>query len=423
MTAWWGTRPEGTRVSVGVKVTAAEGNTPGGVLEGVKVLDLSQDIAGSFCARLLADYGAEVIKLEPPGGATLRSMGPFYKDDPHPEKSLFFFILNLNKLGVTLNIETDDGKRIFRELARDADVVVESYKPGYLAALGLGYERLEELNPRLVTTSITPFGQVGPYSQYEGEEIVSYAMGAIMSISGTRDREPLKHGGFQAQYEGGLSGAAATSMALFLQERTGEGQHLDISITECVSSTMIANQTLYSFIGGIQTRRVPEGSLFGHPMPCKDGWVISQPGGGASWADMARFYDKPEMLEPRFSSQAQRAEYGGDLDDIILDAIKDRGKWELFKVASEMRILFGLVQTPEELARCPQLEARGFYREVDHPVMGRLKVPAVLFNLSLTPYQQTRSAPLLGQHNVEVYCGRLGYSLEDLVRMRQLDII
>ena len=166
-----------------------------GLLGDVRVLDLSQDIAGSFCARLLADYGAEVLKVEPPGGAVLRRMGPFYKDDPHPEKSLPFLVLNLNKLGVTLNIESEGGKRIFKELARDTDVIVETYKPGYMASMGLAHDQLEKLNPGLVLTSITPFGQYGPYSRYEGEEIVSYAMGAIMSISGTRDRAPLKHGG------------------------------------------------------------------------------------------------------------------------------------------------------------------------------------------------------------------------------------
>ena len=155
-----------------------------GALEGVRVLDFSGDIAGSFCARLLADYGAEVLKVEPPGGADLRRMGPFFKDDPHPEKSLLFFTLNLNKRGVTLDIEQESGRNILRRLVGQADVVVETFKPGYLSSLGLGYGHLEGLNPGVVLTSITPFGQTGPYSRYEGEEIVSYAMGAIMSISG-----------------------------------------------------------------------------------------------------------------------------------------------------------------------------------------------------------------------------------------------
>ena len=394
-----------------------------GALMGVRVLDLSQDIAGSFCARLLADYGAEVTKVEPPEGAALRRMGPFFEDDPDPEKSLPFFVLNLNKLGATLNIADAAGRKVLMEMARDADVVVESFRPGYLASIGLGYATLEELNPRLTLTSITPFGQEGPYSGYQGEELVSYAMGAIMSISGTQDREPLKHGGFQAQYEAGLNAAVATSMALFLQDMTGEGQHLDVSTAECVSSTMVSNQTLYSFAGGVQTRRRSAGDMFGHTMPCRDGWVITQTGAGADWSDMARFFGSPELLEPRFATRAQRAEYGEELDNILVEAIADRGKWELFESAAETRILLGLAQTPEELARCQQLEVRGFYREVAHAVMGKIKVPAVLFNYSLTPYQLRHPAPLLGEHNVAVYCEGLGYTTSDLARMRQLDII
>ena len=394
-----------------------------GALEGVRVLDLSHDIAGSFCARLLGDYGAEVVKLEPHAGVALRRMGPFYEDDLHPEKSLLFFVLNLNKMGATLDIGSETGRKIFKELVQDADVVVETFKPGYLSSLGLDYGALGDINPRLVMTSITPFGQEGPYSRYEGEEIVSYAMGTVMGISGTQDREPLKHGGFQAQYEAGLNGAAATSIAMFHADMTGEGQHLDISAVECVSSTMIASQTLYAFTGGIQTRRVPEGAMFGNPMPCRDGWVIGQTGGSASWTDMAAFYRRPELLHPNIVDGAQRAEYGDEVDAIMLDAIKDRGRWELFESASEMRLILGLVQTPEDLANCPQLKAREFYREIEHPVMGRLSVPAVLFNYGLTPYQLRQPAPLLGQHNVDVYCERLGYTREDMVRMSQLGII
>ena len=394
-----------------------------GMLEGVRVLDLSQDIAGSFCARLLADYGAEVVKVEPPQGSALRRMGPFYRDEPHPEKSLFFFVLNLNKLGVTLDVETEAGKRVLRELVEHADVVVETFKPGYLASLGLDYDSLEAVNAGLIVTSITPFGQTGPYSHYEGEEIVSYAMGAIMGISGTQDREPLKHGGFQAQYEAGLNAAGATAMALFLRESTDEGQHIDVSTTECVSSSMIANQTLYAFTGGMPGRRPPVGTLFGQPMACEDGWILYQTGGGATWAEIADFFGNPELLDPRFSTRVRRAEYGEEIDAILLDAIKDRGRWDLFTEASQKRMVFGLVQTPEELARCPQLESRGFYHEVDHPVMGRLSVPAVLFSMSETPYQMRYPAPMLGQHNREVYCDHIGYSREDLVRMRQLGVI
>ena len=394
-----------------------------GALEGVRVIDVSQDMAGSFCARLLADYGAEVIKVEPPGGAALRRMGPFHEDDPHPEQSLTFLVLNLNKLGVTLDIECQAGRGIFRRLVQDADIVVETFTPGYLASLGLDHGSLEETNPRLIMTSISPFGQEGPYSRYHGEEIVSYAMGAAMSVSGTQDREPLKHGGFQAQYEAGLNAAAATSMALLFQGRTGEGQHLDISTAECVGSTMIANQSLYAFTGSVQARMKPDASRFGHPMPCKDGWVILQTGGEAGWSDIAGLFGTPELLSPHLHGQAQRGQYSPEMDAILLEALADRGKWDLFRDASRMGILSGVVQTPEDLDGCPQLEARGFYREVDHPVMGRLKVPAVLLNLSLTPYQLRHPAPLLGQDNPAVYCDRLGYTRGELVRMRRAGVV
>ena len=396
---------------------------PIGPLDGVKVLDLSEDIAGAFCARLLADYGADVLKLEPTQGSTLRRMPPFFHDDPHPEKSLFFLLLNLNKKSATLNLENSAGRAIVRSLIPHVDVVIESYKPGYLAGLGLGYSDLESLNPSLVVTSITPFGQTGPYSQYQGEDIVSYAMGMIMSISGLQDREPLKHGGFQAQYEGGLNGAAATAMALFMEGNTGEGQHIDVSVTECVASTMLATQTMYPFMGGTQRRRRPAGSNFGHPMPCEDGWIIVQPGGGATWETIADFFGPAELHEPRFSETAQRNQNGEELDLIVLDSIKDRGKWDLFTKAAQARMLFGLVQTPSELAECPQLESRDFYREVDHPVIGRIKVPAALFNLSLTPYQYRLPAPTLGQHNHEIYSDGLGYSPQKLVMLRQTGAI
>ena len=398
-------------------------NMLSGALGGVKVLDLSEDIAGSFCARLLADYGAEVLKLEPPGGAALRRMGPFFQDDPHPEKSLFFLVLNLNKKGATLNLQTETGQALLKRLVPHVDVIVESYRPGYLASLGLGHQDLQALNPALTMTSVTPFGQEGPYSQYRGEEIVNYAMGMIMSISGVQGREPLKHGGFQAQYEGGLFAAAATSIALFAQEYSGVGEHIDVSITECVASTMMASQTIYPFMGGTQTRRRASGSMFGNPMPCQDGWIIVQTGGGASWEDLAEFFQCPEMLEERFANRAQRAENGEELDRIVVDSIKERDKWELFPKAAESRMLFGLVQTPSELAQCPQLESRNFYREIEHPVIGKIRVPAELFKLSETPYRLTAPAPTLGQHNREIYVDGLEYDIQQFTQLRQLNVI
>ena len=394
----------------------------GGPLAGVKVLDLSEDIAGSFCSRLIADYGADVLKVEPPGGAALRRMGPFYHDEPHPEKSLFYLILNLNKKGITLNLESAAGQRLLKDLVGHVDLVIESNRPGRLDELGIGYEALQAVNPGLVMTSITPFGQTGPYSQYSGEEIVSYAMGMVMGISGVQGRPPLKHGGFQAQYQGGLFGAGATAMALFGQDLNGVGQHVDVSITECVASTMMATQTIYPFIGGVQIRRA-DGTMWENPMPCKDGWIIVQAGGGATWEDIADFFQAPELLEPRFADRAQRVRNGPAMDQVVLDAIKEREKWELFPKAAEKRMLFGLVQTPTELAECPQLESRDFFRETEHPVVGTVKVPGELFRMSPQGYQLRMPAPTLGQHNHEIFCEGLGYDAAELSVMRQTGVV
>jgi crotonobetainyl-CoA:carnitine CoA-transferase CaiB-like acyl-CoA transferase len=393
-------------------------------LDDVRVLDISQGIAGPLCAKLLGDFGADVIKVEPPGGECGRSMPPFAQDDPHPEKSLFFLLTNLNKRGITLDLETPRGADIFRKLSRLADVVVETFPPGYLASLGLDHASLERDNPGLVMTSITPFGQSGPCSHYKGEEIVAYAMSGIMSISGTADREPLKHGGFQAQYEAGFNGALATLFTLLLRDATGAGQHVDVSIQEVVNSTMVINQPFYSWTGGVQGRRRSTGTMFGNVMPCKDGYFVGQAGGGASWDDVAEFYGREELKDERFADAVQRIANGEALDEILVEAAKDRTMAEMFKVASEQyRMLFGIVQTPADLARCGQLEARDFYQDVEHPVIGKIKVPFRLWNMTESPARYRRPAPLLGQHNAEVFTQLLGYTEEEVMRLGESGVI
>jgi crotonobetainyl-CoA:carnitine CoA-transferase CaiB-like acyl-CoA transferase len=374
------------------------------VLDDLLVLDLSQGIAGPICARLLGDHGADVIKIEPPDGDYGRRMAPFFQDDPDPEKSLFFLLANLNKRGVTIDLATPDGAERFRRLARKADVIVENFTPGYLASLGLDHASLAQDNPGLVMTSITPFGQTGPYRSYKGDEIVTYATSGIMAISGTSDREPLKHGGFPGEYESAMNGMLATNVALLVRDMSGVGQHVDVSMQEVVTSSLVINQPFYSFAGGIQGRRRPEGSNFGHVMPCKDGYFVTQEGGGATWDTIADFYERPDLKEPRFADPAQRMRNGHELDQVILEATQDRSMAEMFKTASEkFRMLFGIVQTPEDLARCGQLEARGFFQEVDHPVIGRLRVPFRLWRTSDGSAAYRRPAPLLGQHNAEVF--------------------
>ncbi|MEI8150017.1 MAG: CoA transferase [Hyphomicrobiales bacterium] len=387
------------------------------------VLDLSEGVAGPICARLLADYGAKVVKIEPPQGGSSRRLHPFVGDDPDPEKSLFHLLLNLNKRGVTLDITRPEGADLLRQLARKADIIVESFAPGYLASFGLDYETLEKENPSLVFTSITPFGQTGPYCHYKGGEIVAYATSGIMAISGESDREPLQHGGFPALYEAGMNGFLATNAALLCRDIDGVGQHVDVSIQEVVASSLIVNQPYYSFAGGVQGRRHAEGTNFGQVMPCKDGYFVAQPGGGATWDNIADFFERPELKEHRFADLDERVHNGAEMDAIILDATKDRTMAEMFKSAAEKyRMLLGIVQTPEDLANCPQLEARSFYEEVEHPVVGKIRVPFRLWNMSEGSAAYRTPAPLLGQHTAEVL-GEAGCSAQEIADLRARGLV
>jgi crotonobetainyl-CoA:carnitine CoA-transferase CaiB-like acyl-CoA transferase len=207
-----------------------------------------------------------------------------------------------------------------------------------------------------------------------------------------------------------MNGFLGTLVALYTRDLTGAGQQVDLSIQDIIASSLVLNQPYYSFAGGIQGRRHAEGSNFGQVMPCKDGYFVAQPGGGVTWDGIADFFGKPEMKEHRFADVAERVRHGPELDQVILDATKDRTMAEMFKTASEKyRMLIGIVQTPEDLANCEHLAARGYFEEVEHPVVGRIKVPFHLWNMSASKSTYRRAAPLLGQHNDEIYGAMLGY--------------
>ncbi|MCL0053547.1 CoA transferase, partial [Dehalococcoidia bacterium] len=199
---------------------------PERALEGVKVLDLTHHISGPYCTKLLADFGAEVLKIERPSGDPARRMAPFLHDEADPEKSLVFAYLNTNKQSVTLNLKTDKGIQVLKSLVKKSDVLVENFSPRVMASLELDFESLQQINPGLVMTSISNFGQTGPYRDYKAADIVEYAMGGLMYISGAYDREPLKHAFNQAQFKAGTDAAAATLMATYHQRLTGEGQQV-----------------------------------------------------------------------------------------------------------------------------------------------------------------------------------------------------
>jgi len=382
---------------------------------------------------MLADYGAEVIKVEPPGaGDPARGIGPFFKDDPHPEKSLLFFYLNCNKRGVSLNLESALGKKILLSLVKSADALVESFPPGYLSSMGLGYEVLEKVNPKLVMTSITPFGQTGPYKDYAGNDLIYYAMSGMMYTSGAYHKEPLKHGHPQSYYMGGMIAGYATSAALFSRSFTGQGQHIDLSLQECVAAHHYDSATRYTYTGTIE-RRAPKvesgstkGTRFEGVVPAQDGYISPTMQRGrptAPFADYVKLLGHPDLDDSKFSSRELIAQHRQELDDVLLPILKEWKKLDYFNTFMSEGFVAGVVQTPEGLVNCAQLEARGYYTEVEHPIIGKIKVPGEMFRLPECPWSLRSPAPLLGQHNHEVYCGDLGYTKQDLVMLRQLGAI
>jgi crotonobetainyl-CoA:carnitine CoA-transferase CaiB-like acyl-CoA transferase len=221
-------------------------------LHGVRVLDLSQDIAGPLAARLLGDFGAEVVKVEPPGGEPGRTLHPLLHEGPASERSLMFAYLNWNKRGITLDLAGDAGRAALRRLVERSDIVIESFRPGE----GVTPGELMAWNPRAVVSSVTDFGRTGPHAHYVGSDLVHQAMGGIMQISGQADRAPLKHGLNQAYLCGGLNAAYATLAAYTAAERDGIGEHVDLSVQECLVSELVTCETYYTFMGAVQGRRL-----------------------------------------------------------------------------------------------------------------------------------------------------------------------
>jgi benzylsuccinate CoA-transferase BbsE subunit len=255
----------------------AEGKEKPPMLDSYRVLDLADD-RGAFCGKILAEFGADVVKVERPGGDPSRNIGPFYQDTPNPERSLSWFAFNQNKKGITLNIETKDGQEIFKRLVENADFVVESFAPGYLNKLGLGYSVLSKVNPRIIMTSITPYGQTGPYSKYNSPDLITMSMAGYVYICGDSDRPPVRFSSDQSYLQASLQATVGTLIAHYYRELGGEGQHVDVSMQEAMVWTLCyAPHDWYLLKASHHTR---EGSLwkrFGVTYrliwPCKDGYV------------------------------------------------------------------------------------------------------------------------------------------------------
>lgn len=394
-----------------------------GSLTGIAVLDLTQHVAGPYCTKLLAMYGAEVIKVEPPGmGDSGRSLGPFVHDEPHPEKSIPFLYLNTSKKSITLDIQTQTGRKLLRQLVKDVDVLVENFPPSALPSLGLGYEALSALNPRLVMTSITYFGQTGPYRDFKGADIIGQALSGHLQINGEPDREPVMVQGNFAQYTGGQAAYVATLMALYYALASGEGQRVDASIAEA-HSDMLDSWGINSVFGTKEPRTGinHHGVYPGHLYPCKDGYVALGTGPGG-WKPFAELIGREELFNPNYENAQTRMQYRDEIDPIIKDWLREKTRVEVYHAGQARRMPFTFLMTSKDMLESPQLQAREYFQEIDHPATGPVQYPGPPFGLSGTAVHLTR-APLLGEHNEAVYTQRLGLTKQELLLLRQQGII
>ncbi len=399
-------------------------------LSDVRVVDLTWYISGPYCTKLLADYGAGVIKVERPGeGDPARRMGPFFKDEPHLEKSGLFLYLNTNKRGITLNLKTEWGKKIVVELVKDADILVESFSPGVMERLGLDYRTLEEINPELVMVSVSNFGQTGPYRDFKSSELVTYGMGGAMNSMGLPEREPVRKGtGTPVLFSAGNMAALATILALYGAKIQGIGQQVDTSLFESQMGGIdrrTAQLIAYQYNSEITPRYDPTASpMFPYGInPAKDGyWEIAAV--GSQWPAVAKMMDMPEILEKWPSLVAQLAPGAREeFDAIFIPWCFEHTKKELVELGQAAGALCGPLATTEDMLKDAHFRERGFWVEIEHPAVGKLTYPGAPIKAEDMPWVIRRPAPLLGQHNEEIYCETLGYSRQELVKLKEAGVI
>ena len=390
------------------------------------MLDLA-NVNGVLCSKLLADMGADVIKIEKPGGDATRQAHPFAKAMAYPLTSLFFFYHNTNKRGITLNLENPRGQDIFRQLVQTADVIVETFPPGYLAEFGLGYEALREINSKLIVASITDFGQTGLYKHYKSCSLVASALGGQMYVCGDQASPPLKPYGDQPYLTASLFAAIGIMTALRHRHLSGEGQYIDISVHESVAAT-IEHVLVRYYHEGIISRR--QGNLHWNNafrvFRCQDGFILISP--FQQWDTLVEWMDSEGMAadlkqERWHDSQVQVQEI-----DHIFRVLE---KWtqthtvsELVQQAQLMRLPWGPVDSLDKVTTNPQLSARGFFVETFYPEIGHsFAYPGTPYRLSASPRQMLRRPPLVGEHNDGIYCEELGFSQSTLAELKTKGIV
>ncbi|MBV8773338.1 MAG: CoA transferase, partial [Deltaproteobacteria bacterium] len=344
-----------------------------GALSGLRVLDLT-DFRAQLCGRLLADMGADVIKVEPPGGDSARRVGPFVDDSPHPDRSLFFWFYNLNKRSMTLDLGQAEGRTILLALAKSADLIIESFQPDKMLELGLGWDRLQEANNALILLSIAPFGQTGPYRKFEADDTVLTATSGMLYVNGSPGEKPVRPLGLQAYHSAAYFGAIGAMGALLARERDGLGQWLDVSMQE--AATAAVEHVAGSFFGDgrIEPRRgTLHWSRYFRVGKCRDGHVMHCTLG--DWTSLVEWVaadgKAQDLTRPEWHDVVYRAEHAEHLFDVLDDWVKDYERDELLERAQSLRLPYATVRSPEALFDDEQLQARGYFVAVEHQELGR----------------------------------------------------
>jgi crotonobetainyl-CoA:carnitine CoA-transferase CaiB-like acyl-CoA transferase len=394
-----------------------------GALSDLKIVELGELVSAPYASKLMADMGAEVIKIERPRiGDSSRRRGPFPRDEAHPEKSGLFLYLNTNKLGVTLDVATPEGFELFERLIAGADILIHNVVPPEMDRVGLTYERLARVNPRLIMTSITPWGIDGPYRNWRAEDLTVWAAGGVCVLNGGGPEHPelppLKTFGHQSGYQGGVHGAVATMGALMARLRDGEGQHVEVSLQETIASMLEMTFEYWPYMKTVANRLGAKPIAPVETMEAKDGYIYICCIEDHQWDRLVEVMGSPEWAkEDIFADRFKRAASWDALKVFLGEYVSQQTVLGLYKAAQAKRVPLAPVSTMGDLLNSEHLKARGFFVEIAQPVAGTHKYPGAPLKYEKTPWEIRRPAPTLGQHNEEVFGGRLGL---EKARLNQL---
>lgn len=391
-------------------------------LENVVVLDLTRVLAGPYASMMFADFGANVIKIESPkGGDDSRAFGPFVG-----KESAYFMSLNRGKRSMTLNLKEAKAKEIFKEMVKKADVVLENYRPGTMEKLGLGYDVLKEINPKIIYTACSGFGHTGPYSSKPAYDVIVQGMGGIMSITGQEGGEPTRVGASVGDVTAGLFAVIGTLTALYTREVTGIGQKVDVAMLDC-QVAILENAIARYVTSGVAPQpignRHPSITPF-EAFKAKDGYIIIAVGNDRLWSDFCNLINRPDLIQDeRFVTNPKRTENQKALKAILDTVFPEKTVDEWIAALDNAGIPCGPINTIDRVMSNEQIIARDMIVETDHPTAGKVKMAGVPIKMSETPGTIERPAPLLGQHTEEILSEVLGISSEEVAQLKAQNVL